>query len=163
MFTTADASLTPDYTTLLNQLDSLLAGERDFIANAAQFSAFVYQTFDGLNWAGFYFARGEELVLGPFQGKVACVRIPFGRGVCGTTAVKRETIVVKDVHAFPGHIACDSASNSEIVIPVIKDGVLIGVFDIDSPLIDRFSDADKVALEAMVEKFVAGTDVRVID
>jgi L-methionine (R)-S-oxide reductase len=99
------------------------------------------------------------LLVGPFQGKPACARIPFGRGVCGTTAVERKTIVVPDVHAFPGHIACDSASNSEIVLPVIKDGELIGVFDIDSPVLDRFSEEDRVGLEAMVKAFVEATDV----
>ncbi|QDQ27540.1 GAF domain-containing protein [Chitinimonas arctica] len=158
MFQTADQSRTPDYAALARQLDSLLAGERDFIASAAQFSAFIYQTLADLNWAGFYLARGEELVLGPFQGKVACVRIPFGRGVCGTCAVQCETIVVADVHAFPGHIACDSASNSEIVLPVIHNGRLIGVFDIDSPQTDRFSDADRMGLELLLARFVAAID-----
>jgi GAF domain-containing protein len=158
MFHTADQSLAPDYDALDKQLASLFEGERDFIANAAQFSAFIYQTLADLNWAGFYLARNEELVLGPFQGKVACVRIPFGRGVCGTVAVKRETVVVADVHAFPGHIACDSASNAEIVLPVIQHGRLIGVFDIDSPSINRFSDADRAGLGKLVARFVAMTD-----
>jgi GAF domain-containing protein len=154
----------PDYDLLVRQVTSVLEGERNLIANAAQFSALVYDTLSDLNWAGFYLTvpskkgEGQDLLVGPFQGKPACARIPFGRGVCGTTAVKRETIVVPDVHAFPGHIACDSASASEIVLPVIKDGVLVGVFDIDSPKLDRFSDEDRVGLEAMVAAFVAGTD-----
>jgi GAF domain-containing protein len=159
MFHTADRSLAPDYDALDKQLASLFDGERDFIANAAQFSAFIYQTLADLNWAGFYLARGDELILGPFQGKVACVRIPFGRGVCGTTAVKRETVVVADVHAFPGHIACDAASNAEIVLPVVSNGKLIGVFDIDSPSANRFSDADRAGLEKLVARFVASTDL----
>lgn len=161
MFDTASQTRTPNYAELDRQLASLFEGERDFIANAAQFSAFIYQTLAALNWAGFYLARGEQLVLGPFQGKVACVRIPFGRGVCGTTAVQRQTIVVDDVHQFDGHIACDSASNSEIVLPLIKDGVLIGVFDIDSPETARFSTADRVGLELLVARFLAATDVTV--
>ncbi|QNM97455.1 GAF domain-containing protein [Chitinimonas koreensis] len=158
MFHTDDRSLTPDYPALERQLASLFEGERDFIANAAQFSAFVYQTLADLNWAGFYLARGEELVLGPFQGKVACVRIPFGRGVCGNAAARRETIVVADVHAFPGHIACDAASNAEIVLPVLKDGRLVGVFDIDSPSANRFGEADQIGLERLLACFVAATD-----
>ena len=158
MFATSDRTRSPNYDELDRQLASLFEGERNFIANAAQFSAFIYQTLDALNWSGFYLAHGEELILGPFQGKVACVRIPFGRGVCGTTAVKRETVVVADVHAFPGHIACDAASNSEIVLPVIQDGHLIGVFDIDSPETNRFSDADRAGLEKLVARFIAMTD-----
>lgn len=154
----------PDYDLLVRQVTSILEGERDLTANASQFSALVYDTIDDLNWAGFYFTvpskkgEGNDLLVGPFQGKPACARIPFGRGVCGATAVKRETIVVADVHAFPGHIACDSASASEIVIPVLKDDRLIGVFDIDSPKLERFSDEDRAGLEAMLAAFVAGTD-----
>ena len=154
----------PDYDLLVRQVTSVLEGERNLTANAAQFSALVYDTLSELNCAGFYLTvpskkgEGQDLLVGPFQGKPACARIPFGRGVCGTTAVKRETVVVPDVHAFPGHIACDSASASEIVLPVIKDGVLVGVFDIDSPKLDRFSDEDRVGLEAMIAAFVAGTD-----
>ena len=121
------------YPLLTAQLEALLSGERDFIANAAQFSAFVYHELEGLNWAGFYLVKDDELVLGPFQGKVACVRIAFGRGVCGAAAASRQTQRVEDVHAFPGHIACDSASNSELVVPLIKEGRLIGVLDLDSP------------------------------
>lgn len=146
------------YALQVAQLQALLAGERDFIANAAQFSAFLFQEVADLNWAGFYLARGEELVLGPFQGKVACVRIPFGRGVCGAAAATRLTQRVEDVHSFAGHIACDSASNSELVVPVIKDGRLIGVLDLDSPNVGRFSEADQRGIEQMVEVFVQATD-----
>lgn len=146
------------YPLLTAQLQALLADERDFIANAAQFSAFLFQELAELNWAGFYLARGDELVLGPFQGKVACVRIPFGRGVCGAAAASRQTQRVDDVHAFAGHIACDSASNSELVVPLLKDGRLIGVLDLDSPLPARFSAADQAGIERLVEVFVQLTD-----
>ena len=137
------------YPLLTAQLEALLSGERDFIANAAQFSAFVYHELEGLNWAGFYLVKDDELVLGPFQGKVACVRIAFGRGVCGAAAASRQTQRVEDVHAFPGHIACDSASNSELVVPLIKEGRLIGVLDLDSPRVGRFSEADQRGIEAL--------------
>jgi len=146
------------YPLLTAQLQALLSDERDFIANAAQFSAFLFQQLSDLNWAGFYLARGEELVLGPFQGKVACVRIPFGRGVCGIAAATGQTQRVEDVHAFAGHIACDSASNSELVVPLFKDGRLIGVLDLDSPLQARFSAADQAGVERLVEVFVQLTD-----
>lgn len=146
------------YPLLAAQLQALLAGERDFIANAAQFSAFLFQELSDLNWAGFYLARGEELVLGPFQGKVACVRIPFGRGVCGAAAATGQTQRVEDVHAFAGHIACDSASNSELVVPLFKDGRLLGVLDLDSPSLARFSAADQAGVERLVEVFVELTD-----
>ena len=167
MFTPASSSLTPDYPLLARQLASVLEGERDFTANAAQFSAFIYDTIADLNWAGFYLVKPAmkptaeapvELLVGPFQGKVACARIAFGRGVCGTSAAERRTILVPDVHAFAGHIACDSASNAEIVMPVIKNGELFGVFDIDSPSLNRFDDADQKGLEALLEAFVAATD-----
>ena len=141
------------YTLLTAQLESLLADERDFIANAAQFSAFLYHQIDDLNWAGFYLNRNEELVLGPFQGQIACVRIPFGRGVCGAAAASKQTQRVEDVHAFAGHIACDSASNSELVVPLIKDGRLIGVLDLDSPSIGRFSEQDQQGIEALAAIF----------
>ena len=159
-----ERSARPDYDLLVRQVTSVLEGERDLTANASQFSALVYDTISDLNLAGFYFtvpakkSDGQDLLVGPFQGKPACARIPFGRGVCGTTAVERQTIVVADVHAFPGHIACDSASASEIVMPVIKDDKLIGVFDIDSPKADRFSEDDRVGLEAMLAAFIAATD-----
>jgi GAF domain-containing protein len=146
------------YRLLTAQLESLLADERDFIANAAQFSAFLYTQMDDLNWAGFYLNRNEELVLGPFQGQIACVRIPFGKGVCGAAAQSRETQRVEDVHAFPGHIACDSASNSELVVPLIKHGKLIGVLDLDSPSVGRFSEGDQAGVERLVEIFLAATD-----
>ena len=146
------------YPLLIAQLQALLAGERDFIANAAQFSAFLFQELSDLNWAGFYLAHGEELVLGPFQGKVACVRIPFGRGVCGAAAATGQTQRVADVHAFAGHIACDSASNSELVVPLFKGGRLLGVLDLDSPSLARFSAADQSGVERLVEVFVELTD-----
>jgi GAF domain-containing protein len=146
------------YRLLSAQLESLLTDERDFIANAAQFSAFLYTQLDDLNWAGFYLNRNEELVLGPFQGQIACVRIPFGKGVCGTAAQTRETQRVLDVHEFPGHIACDSASNSELVVPLVKEGRLIGVLDLDSPSLARFSAADQAGIEALAAIFLRLTD-----
>lgn len=166
MFETAAASDKPDYPFLTLQTTSLLEGEDNLMTNAAQFSALVFHSLSGLNWAGFYFCRAttnpeapHELLLGAFQGKVACVRIPFGRGVCGIAAASRQTQLVADVHAFPGHIACDSASNSEIVIPLIKDGKLYGVLDLDSPHLNRFSSADQAGLEAMLQAFAAATDL----
>ncbi|MEN4828706.1 GAF domain-containing protein [Pseudomonas sp. P39-UII1] len=146
------------YDLLAAQVQALFADERDFIANAAQFSAFLYNQVDDLNWAGFYLNRNEELVLGPFQGQVACVRIPFSRGVCGAAAATRQTQRVEDVHAFPGHIACDSASNSELVIPLVKEGRLIAVLDLDSPKVGRFSEADQVGLERLAAVFLELTD-----
>ena len=146
------------YNLLAAQVQALFADERDFIANAAQFSAFLYNQVDDLNWAGFYLNRNEELVLGPFQGQVACVRIPFSKGVCGAAAATRQTQRVEDVHAFPGHIACDSASNSELVIPLVKEGRLIGVLDLDSPKLGRFSEADQVGLERLAAFFLELTD-----
>jgi len=146
------------YHLLAAQVQALFADERDFIANAAQFSAFLYNQVDDLNWAGFYLNRNEELVLGPFQGQVACVRIPFSKGVCGAAAATLQTQRVEDVHAFPGHIACDSASNSELVIPLVKEGRLIGVLDLDSPKLARFSEADQVGLERLAAIFLELTD-----
>lgn len=146
------------YALLKAQLESLLADERDFIANASQFSAFLFNQLEDLNWAGFYLNRNEELVLGPFQGQIACVRIPFGRGVCGTAAATRLTQRVEDVHAFAGHIACDSASNSELVVPLIKDGRLIGVLDLDSPSIGRFTEQDQQGIEALAAIFLRLND-----
>lgn len=146
------------YALLAAQLEALLADERDFVANAAQFSAFLFHELGDLNWAGFYLNKGEQLVLGPFQGKVACVRIPFGRGVCGAAASSRQTQRVEDVHAFPGHIACDSASNSELVVPLVKDGRLIGVLDLDSPSTARFSPDDQAGVELLVAIFLRLTD-----
>ncbi|MDD2135268.1 GAF domain-containing protein [Pseudomonas kurunegalensis] len=146
------------YNLLAAQVQALFADERDFIANAAQFSAFLYNQVDDLNWAGFYLNRNEELVLGPFQGQVACVRIPFSKGVCGAAAATRQTQRVEDVHAFPGHIACDSASSSELVIPLVKEGRLIGVLDLDSPKVGRFSEADQEGLERLATIFLELTD-----
>lgn len=144
---------TPVYQSLLQAARALLQMEQDPIANAANTAALLFQTLPGLNWAGFYILRGDTLVLGPFQGKPACVRIPLGKGVCGTAAQKQQTLVVKDVHAFPGHIACDAASNSEIVIPIIKNGKLWGVLDIDSPLLARFDDTDRQFLQQVADLF----------
>jgi L-methionine (R)-S-oxide reductase len=149
-FTISDHSYSTDsveakqtmYTDLRSQLQGLVAGEADLIANTANFSALVFNTMPGLNWSGFYFLKEDELVLGPFQGKPACIRIKKGRGVCGTTVVKGEPIVVADVHAFPGHIACDVNSRSELVVPVRANGAIIGVFDLDSPLPNRFDQTD---------------------
>ena len=146
------------YALLSAQLESLLADERDFIANSAQFSAFLFSQLGDLNWAGFYLNRNEELVLGPFQGQIACVRIPFGRGVCGAAASSRQTQRVDDVHAFPGHIACDSASNSELVVPLVKDGTLIGVLDLDSPSLARFTPQDQAGIEQLAAIFLRLTD-----
>jgi len=151
----AGLSKTALYTELVEQARGLLADETDRIANAANFSALVYHALPDLNWAGFYFFDGTELVVGPFQGKPACVRIALGRGVCGTAAQTRETQLVRDVHAFPGHIACDAASQSEIVVPLYgRDGALIGVWDVDSPNLARFDEADQAGMEALCAVFV---------
>jgi GAF domain-containing protein len=144
---------------LARTLRALLEGESDPIANAANMAALIYWTLPDLNWAGFYLfdpARGD-LRLGPFQGKPACVRIPLGKGVCGTAASNRQTLVVPDVHAFDGHIACDSASNSEVVVPIVAAGRLIGVLDLDSPIAARFDEHDARGLEALVAVYVAAT------
>jgi GAF domain-containing protein len=142
------------YSQLVLQLKSLLEGERDFIANAANFASLLYYSLPDLNWAGFYLMKDGELVLGPFQGKPACVRIAIGKGVCGTAAEQRETILADNVHEFPGHIACDSDSNSEIVVPLIKDRELIGVLDLDSPSFARFDDEDAEDLNELVKIFL---------
>jgi len=142
------------YTMLSKQLDALLTGEPNAIANLSNASALLNQFFDRINWVGFYMMEDGELVLGPFQGLPACVRIPVGRGVCGTTVAKKETMIVSDVHAFPGHIACDAASQSEIVVPLIKDGEVIGVLDIDSPEKDRFHEEDQQGLELFVSVLI---------
>ncbi|MFF2795928.1 GAF domain-containing protein [Lysinibacillus xylanilyticus] len=146
-----EGPIAEQYNTLAKQLDALLTGESDRIANLSNASALLNLFLPNINWVGFYVLQGEELVLGPFQGLPACVRIPIGRGVCGTAVKKEETIVVKDVHDFPGHIACDAASQSEIVIPLIKDGQVIGVLDIDSPIVNRFSKEDQEGLELFVK------------
>ena len=147
------------YASLAQQLTGLLEGERDMIANAANMSALIFQFLPDLNWAGFYFMRGGELVLGPFQGKTACVRIAVGRGVCGAAVERRESIVVPDVHAFPGHIACDSASRSELVVPIVKDSRVLGVLDLDSPNPNRFDDEDREGCETLVGIFLAATEM----
>lgn len=147
------------YRELTSQLGGLLTGERDLIANAANTSALLYQMMPDLNWAGFYFLRAnDELVLGPFQGKVACVRIPKGKGVCGAAVQRRETVLVDDVHAFPGHIACDSASRSELVVPLISGGKVLGVIDLDSPSPSRFDADDQAGIEKAAAIFLAATD-----
>lgn len=143
------------YAQLLAQAEGLLHGERDRIANAANLSALLFNALPDLNWAGFYFFDGTELVVGPFQGLPACVRIPLDKGVCGAAASTRQTQRIEDVHVFPGHIACDAASQSEIVIPLVKDGVLIGVLDIDSPLPARFDADDQQGLEAIAQIWLA--------
>src|SRR5438552_909307 len=145
------SSKTELYETLASQLSSLLAGERDLIANAANFSSLIFHSLPDLNWAGFYFAKDGELVLGPFQGQPACVRIKIGQGVCGAGAARCETVIVPNVHEFPGHITCDSASNSEIVVPLKKGQGLIGVLDLDSPLLSRFDEEDAVGLERLIK------------
>ena len=147
------------YAQLATQARALVHGEPDRIANAANLSALVYHALPDLNWAGFYFARADgELVLGPFQGRPACVRIAAGRGVCGAAARARRTLMVPDVHAFPGHIACDAASNSEIVVPLIRGdtqaGELLGVLDLDSPRLARFDEADRVGIESLAATFL---------
>jgi GAF domain-containing protein len=143
------------YASLVVQLLSLLKGEHDFIANAANFSALLFSSLPNVNWAGFYFLQDDELVLGPFQGNPACARIPLGKGVCGVAAERCETIIVPNVHEFPGHIACDVASNSEIVVPLFDGERLLGVLDLDSPTIGRFDDQDAEGLNELVTVFVA--------
>ncbi len=142
------------YRDLAAQLASLIAGEPDRIANAANMAALLYHGLPDLNWAGFYFAQGGELVLGPFQGQPACVRIPWGNGVCGAAAARGETVLVPDVHEFPGHIACDPVSQSELVVPLIENGRVIGVLDLDSPRLGRFDDDDKTGCERLVKIFL---------
>jgi GAF domain-containing protein len=158
-----------DYARLAEELGGLLEGESDFVANAANTAAFIFDALPELNWAGFYFLRQGELVVGPFQGKPACVRIALGKGVCGTAAKERKTIVVPDVNAFPGHIACDAASRSEIVVPLLltgrevpSGGKLLGVLDLDSPRLARFNEGDARGLERLAGVFlesVRGADI----
>lgn len=145
------------YRELAKTMTALLDGESDAIANAANASALLYEMMPDLNWAGFYFLRGGELVLGPFQGKTACVRIPVGRGVCGTAVERRSSILVEDVHAFPGHIACDSASRSELVVPLTRGGVILGVLDLDSPSPSRFDADDRAGIEEIARIWVAAS------
>lgn len=150
------------YAELAGQLSALLQDERDAIANAANTAALIFEMLPDLNWAGFYFLRpaksGEELVLGPFQGKTACVRIAIGRGVCGAAVAQRQTMLVEDVHAFPGHIACDAASRSELVVPLTRNGRIFGVLDLDSPLPGRFNADDQRGVEALAAIYVTGSD-----
>jgi L-methionine (R)-S-oxide reductase len=138
------------YRDLARQLAALIAGEPDPIANAANTAALIYHGLPNLNWAGFYFRNGSELVLGPFQGKPACVRIPIGKGVCGTAAARGASVLVPDVHDFPGHIACDPVSRSELVVPLIEEGSVFGVLDLDSPLPARFDEIDRGGCEQLV-------------
>jgi L-methionine (R)-S-oxide reductase len=144
-----------DYRRLAQQLEALLAGETDLIANAANTAALLFDALPAINWAGFYFLRSGELIVGPFQGKPACVRIPLGRGVCGSAAAERRTLVVPDVQAFAGHIACDAASRSEIVVPLLEGDTLLGVLDLDSPQPARFDAADAAGLEHLAALFMA--------
>ena len=156
MFQTATLSGTQSeqYAELADQARGLLQGERDRVANAANLAALVYHALPDLNWVGFYFFDGAELVVGPFQGLPACVRIPLGKGVCGTAAATRQTQRVADVHDFPGHIACDSTSRSELVVPLFAGDTLVGVFDLDSPKPDRFDAGDQRGLEAIAAIFL---------
>jgi len=151
------SSKSESYHSLNLQLSGLLTGEEDLICNLSQFAAFLMQSLDEINWAGVYFARGEELVLGPYMGKVACTRIPFGRGVCGTAASTQTIQRVENVNEFAGHIACDSASESEIVLPIILDGILIGVLDIDSPVIGRFDEEDQAGIACLLNTLILAT------
>jgi GAF domain-containing protein len=145
------------YRELSQQLKALLDGESDMIANAANTSALLFQMMPELNWAGFYLLKEGELVLGPFQGKPACVRIPVGKGVCGAAVARAQTMLVEDVHAFPGHIACDAASRSELVVPLIHDGKVMGVIDLDSPVPARFDTDDQAGVEALAAIFIAAS------
>ncbi|MBB5172763.1 GAF domain-containing protein [Texcoconibacillus texcoconensis] len=149
-----EGTLTEQYNKVTKQLEALLEGEDDFIANLSNATSLLNQFLDNINWVGFYLWKQDQLVLGPFQGLPACVRIPSGKGVCGTAVERRETVRVEDVHKFPGHIACDAASNSEIVIPMMKDGELLGVLDIDSPIKNRFTAEDEQQLNRFVDTLV---------
>jgi L-methionine (R)-S-oxide reductase len=157
---TAELPKAAAYLELQGQLTALVAGERNALANSANMCALLYEALPNLNWAGFYFLHGRELVLGPFQGKVACVRIALGKGVCGTAAERRETLIVPDVDAFPGHIACDAASRSEIVVPLIQDGQLLGVLDLDSFQLNRFDQEDATGLNGIVSVLLQSSDLR---
>lgn len=148
------------YETLVSTLESVLGDERDPIANLANAAALVWEALPDINWSGFYILRGKELVLGPFQGRAACVRIPLGKGVCGTAAARRETLVVADVNLFPGHIACDAASRSEIVVPLVSRGELLGVLDVDAPKESRFDEEDRAGLESVVRALAARLPTR---
>ena len=153
------ASKAQQYDALLEQARALFEGERDATANAANLSSLIFHSLPQLNWAGFYWMKDGGLVLGPFQGRPACVRIAIGKGVCGTAARDRKTVVVPDVHEFPGHIACDAASRSEVVVPLLAGGKVIGVLDIDSPVPRRFDAEDAGGLEALAAAFLAASDL----
>jgi L-methionine (R)-S-oxide reductase len=157
--THANLSKPQTYSEIQQQLTGVFSGERNALANAANMSALLFQMLPDLNWAGFYFLQQGELVLGPFQGKVACVRIEMGKGVCGTAAAKRETLLVQDVHAFPGHIACDAASQSEVVVPLIQGDRLWGVLDLDSPNLARFDQDDAKGLQQAAELLLDSSDM----
>lgn len=146
------------YRELALQLEAMVAGEHDAIANAANAASLIYHALPDVNWVGFYFLRGDELVLGPFQGQPACVRIPVGKGVCGAAVAERRSMRVDDVFAFPGHIACDAASRSECVVPLISDGRIVGVLDIDSPNVARFDSSDQTGLERLAAIYTEATD-----
>jgi L-methionine (R)-S-oxide reductase len=148
---TTFANKSEHYAHVLKLLSGLLEGESDFLANLANTSSLLFHLLPELNWCGCYLLRGSELVLGPFQGKPACTRIPLGKGVCGTAGARKQTVVVENVNEFPGHIACDAASASEIVVPMLRGGELIGVLDLDSPLVGRFDTEDQKGLEAVVQ------------
>jgi L-methionine (R)-S-oxide reductase len=154
-FHIAARSKTDLYAQLIEAADAVTAGEPDAIANMANLSALLFEALPDLNWAGFYRNVGGELVLGPFQGKAACIRIPFGKGVCGAAAASREVQLVEDVHSFPGHIACDAASRSELVVPIVHEGELIGVLDLDSPSPARFDEADARGCSEMIQRLAA--------
>lgn len=153
------ATKTARYASIARRLDALLEGERNFLANTANTAALIFELAGDLNWAGFYFRQGDELVLGPFQGRTACVRIAMGRGVCGEAAARGETIVVPNVHKFEGHIACDAASNAELVVPLAEEGHVFGVLDLDSPTVDRFDDEDRAGMEELARIYLRHTDL----
>lgn len=146
----------------VNSITELLTGERNFIANASNLCAYIYEHIKDISWAGFYFLSGDELILGPFQGKVACIRIPLGKGVCGTAVVEKNTIIVPDVHKYPGHIVCDEASQSEIVLPIFYEDKIIGVLDIDSPIKNRFNEHDKDLFLTFINQLLDASDVKKI-
>lgn len=143
----------------VNNVIELFSGEKNFIANAANLCAYIYHNFPDINWVGFYFLSKNELVLGPFQGKIACIRIPIGKGVCGTAVLEKKAIIVPDVHKFPGHIVCDSASQSEMVIPLVFEGKIFGVLDIDSPIINRFDEKEEEIFQSFLRNLYEASDI----
>lgn len=147
------------YPTLKQRLEEVISGETNFMANASNLASLLFYGLKDINWVGFYFLDGMELILGPFQGKIACVRISLGKGVCGTAAKRKQTVVVDDVHKFPGHIPCDPLSKSEIVIPLLSNNKLYGVLDVDSPIRNRFSDRDRDALQEMIDMLINFSDI----